>query len=475
VSYVIFLIFLLSGVVSSITTVVDAIIHSGEAGTYPFSEASSASGFYSAALTGTIALILVHPRFGTLMRYSTLKLLPIIIAAVVCALGLVATRSQDAFLALFVGTIIALSVRFQNKSLIFLCFLLLPVFAFILWAFISPISFWNSSFGLRLLLWKDTLKLGFSYLPQGCSIRLLFAVFPQYASESTLSHPLVGDVIRTSQSAYLDIFATTGLLAIPLVFFIVVFILRLFKTARQTQESTSRLYSSLYLPVLVTFFVFGFFDSSIQSYEVAYVLVLLCAAASSLTSQPNPPPIAVKFSTVHSAIRCVMFVLGIYLSGSLFFCTQSVRLSKASLLRQFENSYTSENLKKVELYADKIASFGDKDYHTITALYKAGSLALKKGIFSVAQRYFEELLKTAPNFSATRYNLFRMYILLDNKEEAVKQLLLYLKTAAIPPQNWSFLAELGDFLFSKGELELAAQIKERARRLHSAFQNSLNR
>ncbi|MCX7703297.1 MAG: hypothetical protein N2234_04250, partial [Planctomycetota bacterium] len=427
---------------------------------------------YSASLAGAIALLFAHPRFGTLLRYSTVKLLPIIVTITILAIALVATRSQSAFIALSVGVILALAVKFPRKRILLLLLSLSAPILLLLSAFLFPSSFWNSLFGLRLSLFKDTLKLAFAHLPQGCSPSTFFAFFPPFASDFTLSHPYASDVIRSSESFYADAFASCGLLVLPLLAVGVLLLLRFYLNATEAQKTTTGLFASLYLPMLVTLFVLGFFDSSLSSLEVAYFAVLLLASTCGLTTLHTLPSIREEISSIRSAVKITLLVVAAYLFVAILCLLGFVHLKTAILTRHLDAAYSAKEARKVYLYADEIATFGQKEYQSVSALYKAASLALEEGNFPIAHFYLKTLLKTAPYFSATHYHLFRLYILTGNEKEGIEHLRLYLKTAVIPPRSWSFLAQLGEFLLSKNEVEFAAQVKERASRLHSSFKQN---
>jgi len=110
-SYATLLLFLLGASVSAVATVFDAIAHPGEAGSFPFSSPNYAGCVYAAASAVAVALVLAQPRLGVTARYSTPKLLPLLVMLMVCILGLVATRSRGSFIALAVSLPFLLAIR----------------------------------------------------------------------------------------------------------------------------------------------------------------------------------------------------------------------------------------------------------------------------------------------------------------------------------------------------------------------------
>jgi len=474
VSYATLLLFLLGASASAVATVFDAIAHPGEAGSFPFSNPNYAGSVYAAASAAAIALVLAQPRLGVTARYSTPKLLPLLIILMACILGLVATRSRGSFLALAVSLPFLLAVRFPKRSSFLLSLVLVPIFCVLFWALVAPHSFWDSSAGLRLMLWRDSLKVGLAHIPQGCSFSRFFAVFPQFASADTLSHPLLGGVTLFAHSFYIDVFTTCGLLVVPLLLCIVLLLVRLYREARSgDEESVNAVYASLYFPTLFVFFLHGLLDSALSSFEVASIAVVLLGAACSIRVQKRVAIRAV--STGRKVVGLLLFLVAAYFLGVLFYKVGLDDLRRAELLYRLEREAATDKMSGVGALADRITSSGVKDYRSAVALHRAARVAHKRGFAGNAFFYFERLLYVAPDFGTVRYELFRLYREKGREEEAMKQLRRYLKTAVIPPAKWKFLANLGEFLLSEGELELAAEVKERARLLHKKNQKSHNR
>lgn len=475
VSYAVFLLFFFSAAAAAVATVGDAIAHPGGTGSFPFSNPNHAGCVYAAASAAGVALLLAQPRFGTTTRYSTLKIIPMIIVISICFLGLIATRSRGAFLALIISIPPALAVRFTDRPA-FLSFITVPVFGILLWMVVAPFSFWSSSAGLRLMLWKDAFRIGVAHLPQGCSPCRFFAVLPQSISEQTISHPLMGSVTLSAHSLYLDVFASCGLLIFPFILCIVLLLFCLYRRAKQEGEEDDRrsLYASLYLPVLCVFLLHGVFDSAVSSFEVGCVAVILSAAASALIVTKRPPLMR-RERTIGRIIRITVILIAVYLFGAMFYIFGVGELKRARTLFHLDKAAASGDFRRVNTSVDEILRYGYRDYYTAVALHKAANLAHKEGLTNTALSLFGRLLSIAPDFGSARYELFRLYNLNGEEKKALEQLRRYLKSAVISPANWRFLANLGDFLLSKGETEFAVEVKERARRLHSRYERMYNR
>jgi len=434
---------------------------SPEAASYPFTDTDAAGVVAAAALVAALGLFVHHPRFGGVARYSAPRMGALTVVIIVLALALAASGSGAAFLAAAVGVIFVLHIRFAFLRAATAPGIGLVAAAVAGWAIFSPLSFWQSSAGLRLLLWRDAARLVAAHVPGGAGPGRFFVEFPRFASERSLSHPLMPSVVHSSHSIWLDAAAAGGLLLLGVLILLAAFVLiRLHILIQKEGDGRRGTFAGLFFPVVLCILVAATLDRAALGWEAGAGFVLLAGAAVALTERVGRPttPQRRRASPAAAAV-------GVYLLFGMTLLAPVENHRSATALAESEKALAEDALMPALDRACVSLRHATSAEQRRRALRRIALTAYEAGLYPLAASCAHAMLETTPFYADAHRLLWHVSEAEGDSEKAAYHLERLVRYGVFAPRQHDELAHLGARLEELGKTKAAMEAKWRANRL----------
>ena len=426
---------------------------------HPFRTLSALAAIAAPALVAAFSLFVNHPVMGRLERFSCLRFWVVFGLLCVFALAVASSGSFAAFIALSVGILLVLFLRWEVFKVLAGPGIVGVLGVVMGWAVLSPAGFAASRFGLSFRVWGETMSALVHCLPEGRGFGSYAFDAPSFLSQTTRSHPSAAADLWSAPSAAVGMLYECGLFTASFVVTLALVFLLLNRALKAPPPRS--FFAELVYPATVSASLLLFLSDSPVTSGVWVFYAGLFGVALGLGGREEPLLDATRrrgWMTVLLGVLCVYFCGFVIMTHQVrgFMCGAGMR----EAMRRYDEGEGSE-AARLAWDAAVMAPTKEQRYK---ALCQTACIAREAGLLRLAQTAVYHALLLHP-YSARAHLIALSFA--RTRNEKVAHLLAALRWGVFRPTQTDIqsLLLIADELAQLGKSKEAEKARKWAQNL----------